>query len=71
MNISEAWGSPMPKTTWVRPSASRHFVQVDASSATSSRGLDTSEDATGRPLLTPGGSSWRRGTRAPMPQTIS
>src|SRR4029079_5396335 len=39
MNIRSASGSPTPKTTWVRPSESRHRVQVEASSAASARVL--------------------------------
>src|SRR3954471_20094719 len=32
-NIRSALGSPTPKTTWVRPSASRHLVQPATSAA--------------------------------------
>ena len=42
MKSRSASGSPRPNTTWVRPAASPHRVQVRASSATSSSSVGTS-----------------------------
>src|SRR5947209_12342649 len=39
MNITSARGLPTPKTTWVRPAASRHRVHVDAVVANSWRDM--------------------------------
>ena len=36
-NMSDAWGSPTPNTTWVRPAANAQRVQVEASICSSAR----------------------------------
>src|SRR5690348_7517574 len=73
-NIRSASGSPIPKTTWVRPSASRHVVQPAtsvakaASSVAATRTAATAAAAAEARFLLPGAVSREDGELLPHVQ---
>src|SRR5829696_2195783 len=67
-NIRSAPGSPAPKTTWVRPDASRHFVHPEVPveyAASASRRLSTSGSAATGPAATTAAACYAAKARLP------